>query len=135
MATTSVDGLWSGLDTTTIISQLMAIEKQPQDALKTKQTDANQMVAVYQALNTKFAALSSAAQAISRVADWRAMKATSSSPNVTATATAAASTGSLSFTVTQLSRAGSVATTGTVASTSVVVANGPLLLSKGADVL
>jgi len=135
MPTGSVDGLVSGLDTTTIISQLMAIEKQPQDALKTKQTDANQMVAVYQALNTKFAALGSAAQTISRVADWRAMKATSSSTNVTASATAAASTGSLSFTVTQLSRAGSVATTGTVASTSVVVANGPLLLCRGADVL
>ena len=56
-STSSVDGLVSGLDTTTIISQLMAIEKQPQDALKTKQSDANTMVAVYQALNTKFAAI------------------------------------------------------------------------------
>ena len=135
MATSSVDGLVSGLDTTTIISQLMAIEKQPQNALKTKQSDANTMVAVYQALNTKFAAIQSAAQSISRVADWRVMKASSSSTNVTATATSAASTGSLSFTVEQLSRAGSVASTGTVASTSVVVANGPLLLAQGADVV
>jgi len=134
-STSSVDGLVSGLDTTTIISQLMAIEKQPQDALKTKQSDANTMVSVYQALNTKFDALATAAQAISRVADWKSMKATSSSTNVTATATAAASTGSLSFTVEQLSRAGSVASTGTVASTSVVVANGPLLLARGGDVL
>ena len=134
-STSSVDGLVSGLDTTTIISQLMAIEKQPQDALKTKQSDANTMVAVYQALNTKFSAIQSAAQAISRTADWKAMKATSSSANVTATATSAASTGALSFTVEQLSRAGSIASTGTVASTSVVVANGPLLLARGADVL
>src|SRR5437588_5576309 len=134
-STSSVDGLVSGLDTTTIISQLMAIEKQPQDALKTKQSDANTMVAVYQALNTKFAALQSAAQTISRVADWKAMKASSSSTNVTATATSAASTGALSFTVENLSRAGSVASTGTVVSTSVVVANGPLLLAQGADVL
>ena len=65
--TSSVDGLVSGLDTTTIISQLMSIEKQPQDALKQKQADANTMVSVYQALNTKFAALQSAAQTISRV--------------------------------------------------------------------
>ncbi|HVW35011.1 MAG TPA: flagellar filament capping protein FliD [Acidimicrobiia bacterium] len=132
-STSSVDGLVSGLDTTTIISQLMAIEKQPQDALKTKQSDANTMVAVYQALNTKFAAIQSAANSISRVADWKVMKATSSSSNVTATATSAASTGALSFTVEQLSRAGSVASTGTVASTSVVVANGPLLLARGGD--
>jgi flagellar hook-associated protein 2 len=134
-STSSVDGLVSGLDTTTIITQLMAIEKQPQDALKTKQSDASTMVAVYQALNTKFAAIQSAAQGISRVADWKVMKATSSSGNVTATATSAASTGSLSFTVEQLSRAGSVASNGTVSSTSVVVANGPLLLAQGADVL
>ena len=133
--TSSVDGLVSGLDTTTIISQLMSIEKQPQDALKQKQSDANTMVSVYQALNTKFAALQSAAQSISRVADWQVMKATSSSSNVTATATSAAGTGALSFTVQQLSRAGSVASTGTVASTSVVVANGPVLLAQGADVL
>src|SRR5438270_4998244 len=133
--TSSVDGLVSGLDTTTIISQLMSIEKQPHDALKQKQADANTMVSVYQALNTKFAALQSAAQTISRVADWKVMKASSSSTNVTATATSAASTGALSFTVENLSRAGSVASTGTVASTSVVVANGPLLLAQGADVL
>ena len=33
----SVDGLVSGLDTTTIISQLMQLERQPQSRLKTKQ--------------------------------------------------------------------------------------------------
>src|SRR5438094_10656260 len=96
-STSSVDGLVSGLDTTTIITQLMAIEKQPQDALKRKQSQANTMVSVYQALNTKFAALQSAAQDISRVAGWKVMKATSSSGNVTATATSAASTGALRF--------------------------------------
>jgi flagellar hook-associated protein 2 len=134
-ATSQVNGLVSGLDTSTIISQLMSIEKQPQDALKQKQTDANTMVAVYQQLNTNFSTLQSAAQSLSRVTDWKAMKATSSSANVTVSATSAASTGALSFTVQQLSRAGSVASTGTVASTSVVVASGPVLLAKGADVL
>src|SRR2546422_9486841 len=97
-STSSVDGLVSGLDTTTIISQLMAIEKQPQDALKTKQSDANTMVAVYQALNTKFAAIQRAAQSISRVADWRVMKAPPSGAHVTAPATSAARTASLSLT-------------------------------------
>src|SRR5947209_164747 len=87
----------------------VAAGERPHAALKQKQSDANTMVSVYQALNTKFAALQSAAQSISRVADWQVMKATSSSSNVTATATSAAGTGALSFTVQQLSRAGSVA--------------------------
>ena len=39
MASSSVDGLISGLDTTTIISQLMTIERQPQDQLKSKKND------------------------------------------------------------------------------------------------
>src|SRR5437870_13647007 len=103
-STSSVDGLVSGLDTTTIISQLMAIEKQPQDAPKQKQSDANTMVSVYQALNTKFAALQSAAQSISPVAAWQGLKATSSSSNVTDTATSAAATGALSCPVPRLSR-------------------------------
>ena len=134
-STSSVDGLVSGLDTTSIITQLMAIEKQPQDQLKTKQTNANTLLSVYQALNTKFDALASAAQNLSHVTDWKVLKATSSGTGVSATATSAASSGALSFTVQQLSRAGAVASTGTVASTSVVVASGPVLLSKGADVV
>ncbi len=135
MASSSVDGLISGLDTTTIISQLMTIERQPQDALKSKKNDANTTLSVYQALNTKFASLATAAQTLSRVSDWRVMKASSSSSAVVATATSGARSGVLSFTVQQLSRAGTIASTGTVASTSNVVASGPVLVAKGANVL
>ena len=38
MANTSIGGLVSGLDTATIISQLMQLEAQPQTRLKTKVT-------------------------------------------------------------------------------------------------
>src|SRR5919199_3590270 len=78
MATGSVDGLISGMDTATIISQLMQLERQPQTRLKTQRDTANQALSVYQTLNTKFSALSSAALAASRASDWTAMKATSS---------------------------------------------------------
>lgn len=132
MAGGSVDGLVSGLDTTTIIGQLMSLERQPQSRLKIKKTDANTMVSVYQALNTKFGALATAAQALGRVSDWKVMKASSSGPAVTATATSSARSGALSFTVEQLARAGAVASTGTVASTSNVVASGLVLVAKGA---
>jgi flagellar hook-associated protein 2 len=136
MATGSVDGLISGMDTATIISQLMQLERQPQTRLKTQRDTANQALSVYQTLNTKFSALSSAALAASRASDWTAMKATSSNgAAVTASATSTAQTGTLSFSVQQLSRAGSVASSATVASTTAVVATGPFLVSKGADLL
>ncbi|MDQ1493434.1 MAG: flagellar hook-associated protein 2, partial [Actinomycetota bacterium] len=135
MANSSVDGLVSGLDTSTIISQLMSLEKQPQDRLKTQKTSVSNELAVYQVLNSKFSTLASAAQDLARPAGWKAMKATSSSAGVTATASSTASTGMLSFTVQALSRAGTVASTGTVVSTGAVVAGGPVVVARGADLL
>jgi flagellar hook-associated protein 2 len=133
VANSSVDGLVSGLDTTTIISQLMSLERQPQNRLKTLKTSLSNEIAIYQTLNSKFSTLASKAQELARMAGWRAMKASSSSTAVTATATSTAAAGQLSFTVQQLSRAGSVASTGTVASTAAIVAGGPVVVSRGAD--
>ena len=133
--TSSVSGLASGLDTNSIISQLMSIEQQPQNALKAKKDTDTTTLATYQQLNTLFSNLANAASGLTSVTDWKAMAATSSSTNVTATATTAASAGALSFTVQQLARSGSIASTGTVASTSQIVASGPVLVAKGADVL
>jgi flagellar hook-associated protein 2 len=136
MAIGSVDGLVSGLDTTTIVGQLMALERQPQTRLSSKQSDAKKTLAVYQALNTKMATLSTAAQTVSHAADWRALKASSSATDaVTATATSAAQTGALSFSVQRLSRAGAIASGGTAVATTAVVATGAVLIAKGADIL
>ncbi|HEV8623036.1 MAG TPA: flagellar filament capping protein FliD [Acidimicrobiia bacterium] len=131
MANSSIDGLVSGLDTTTIINQLMSLERQPQNRLKTQKTTISSEIAIYQTLNTKFSALAAKAQELARPAGWAAMKATSSSEAVTATATSTASAGQLSFTVQQLARAGAVASTGTVASTAAIVATGPVSVQVG----
>lgn len=134
MATGSVDGLVSGLDTTTIISQLMSLERQPQTRLKTQKTSLSNQISIYQTLNTKFSTLASKAQELARSAAWRTMKASSSNgAAVTATASAGASAGQLSFSVQRLSRAGAVASTGTVVSTATLVSSGPVVVAKGAD--
>jgi flagellar hook-associated protein 2 len=57
MASSSVDGLVSGLDTSTIISQLMQIERQPQTRLSAKKDAENKTIGIYQALNSRLAAL------------------------------------------------------------------------------
>lgn len=102
MSQMSIDGLVSGLDTTSLTNQLMQVEAAPQRALQAKVTTQQWMLSAYQAINTRFAALSTAADAATRTRDWAAYQATSSNPTVTATATSAASTGEMAFTVTQL---------------------------------
>jgi flagellar hook-associated protein 2 len=130
--TSSVDGLVSGLNTTDIITKLMAAEKAPQDRLLARHTQAKNVVKAYQSLNAKLAALRDASGALAGPAGWAAMKATSSAPGVaTATASAGALGSSLTFTVNRLATASSIISGGSVAATTAVVAGGPLLVSAG----
>jgi flagellar hook-associated protein 2 len=107
-STSSVSGLVSGMDTTSLISQLMQIEAQPQTQLKKQLANTQTDAAAYRDINTSFAALATAAGALTQTATWGLTKASSSDASVTATATAGAATGSLTFSVTQLATAHSV---------------------------
>jgi flagellar hook-associated protein 2 len=113
---TSVSGLVSGLDTSTIISQLMQLEAQPQTALKTTLTSTQTAVTSLQSLNTKFQALLAAAQNIGTSATWGARSATSSDSSVAASATAGALGGSLTFTVNSLATSHSLLTASSTSS-------------------
>src|SRR3954464_14491137 len=95
-------GLASGADYRPLITQLMEIEAQPQTLLKNQLTTAQSQASALRQVNTNFAALASAAKALTVATAWGAAKATSSSSAVTATATTGAATGSLSFSVDQL---------------------------------
>ena len=128
----SIDGLVSGLDTTSLIKQLMAVERQPQARLERRQSQMEKEVSALQGLNTKFAALSTAARELSTATKWNAFKATSSADSVlTVSASSTAQTGTLSFKVTGLAAAHAIVSSGTVASTSTVVAGGPLTITRG----
>ena len=129
-STSSIDGLVSGLNTTDIISKLMSLEAAPQNALKNQKTAANAIIDAYQAVNTKFAALQTAADALNTAAGWQAFKATSSSSAVTATAGSGALSGSLTFTVNQLAKANVILNTTTFSSLTSSYGAAPILLSK-----
>jgi flagellar hook-associated protein 2 len=60
----SVDGLISGMDTTTLITQLLQAEAGPQTALKTRLTATQTAASAYRTVNTTFAAVRAAAQAL-----------------------------------------------------------------------
>ncbi|NJC66351.1 flagellar filament capping protein FliD [Planosporangium flavigriseum] len=100
------------MNTSQVIDQLMQLEARPQTMLKAKVSKENLIVAAYQAVNSKMAALKTAAEAFTAPnaltptnPTWQAVKATSSATSVTATATTGASPVSLTFDVTALAKA------------------------------
>ncbi len=120
MAGMSIGGLISGLDTTTIISQLMQIEALPQTQLKGRVTTANAQVSAYQSINTRLASALAAAQKLAKDETWTATRATASVPSVTASSTPGAVTGAITFDVTSLASAHFTASSVVGAADSVV---------------
>src|SRR5215213_5461896 len=100
----SVDGLVSGMDTTNIISQLMATEAAPQNALKTKLSATQSNASAYRTVNTTILAVTAAADALTSSTLTSARKAsTGGNTTVTASATTSATPGAgVSFSVTSL---------------------------------
>lgn len=100
----SISGLVSGLDTSTLVSQLMQVEAATQTGIKSKLSAEQTNVKSLQELNTAFAALATSAADLAKVTAWNPVSVTSTIAGaattlVTATAGANAVTSPLSFTV------------------------------------
>jgi len=132
-STSSIGGLVSGMDTATIVSQLMQIEAQPQSLLKTKLAATQTDAAAYRDINTAFAALATAAGALTQATSWSPAKASSSATSVTATSTAGAAQGSLTFTVDRLAATHSVMATSTWTNSTDPYGLGSTLTIKSTD--
>jgi flagellar hook-associated protein 2 len=106
-STFSVGGLVSGMDTESIISQLMSIEKRPLDLLKIQQTRHDAQVKAIASLKTAVGSLQTAAAALANRSKINAKVASVNTPSgsptvLTATANADAINGSFQVTVSQL---------------------------------
>ena len=99
MGSSAIDGLISGLDTTSLISNLMKLEAAPQNVLRAKQSTSSTMVSALQSLNSKIASLAETAATLAKPVSWSAWTATSSSTSATAKASATAQPGGVTFTV------------------------------------
>ncbi|WP_380161792.1 flagellar filament capping protein FliD [Kineococcus sp. R86509] len=106
----AVDGLISGLDTTSIIAKLLSVDAAPQTQLKSNVSTAQTKVAALQGVNTRMSALQTAAQNLTKAATWTAAKATSTSDGVAVSASSTAVPGSLNVFVDQLASGRSVMT-------------------------
>ncbi|NUR09861.1 MAG: flagellar filament capping protein FliD [Nocardioidaceae bacterium] len=130
-STSSVSGLVSGLDTTTLISQLMQVEAQPQTLLKNKLSTEKSTLSSLQGLNAKFAALATKAADLAKASAWTPAKATSSSTYATANAASTAAPGTFGFTVKQTATATQLSFSSTPKATDVVAAGGLTLTVHG----
>lgn len=101
----SLDGLSSGLDTTTLIASLMQAEAVPQTLLKNQITTVNNEISAYQSLNAKIASLADLATSTAKPGALDLYKAATSSATVTATAGTGAATGELQVVVSALATA------------------------------
>lgn len=120
---TSVDGLISGLNTSNTISQLMAVERQSQTRLTAKRTENDSLIGTYQSLNSRMLALKDAGQTLRALTGWQISRASSSDITIaTATTSSTAQSGNLTFRVDRLASTHALVSSGTVSSTSAIVA-------------
>lgn len=101
---TAIDGLVSGLDTTSLINSLMQVEAVPQTQLKAKVSSAQNLISALQGLNSQIAGLADLAAKAAKPAALDLFTATSSSTTVTTAVSANASAGQLDVVVGALAR-------------------------------
>ncbi len=100
---TSGVGLFSGIDTQSLIQQLLAVEARPRDLAQQRVLQLQQQQAAYLDINSKLGALRSAAKTFRIDSIFDSMGASSSDTSVlTATASTSATPGSYSFIVDRL---------------------------------
>ncbi|CAM3319028.1 flagellar filament capping protein FliD [Occultella aeris] len=99
MAGFGIDGIISGLDTTSLINALISAEAGPQRILANKRTAAESLITAWQSLNTKIAALTDRAKDVSSGTGLQPRTVTSTEPSVTATAADGAGIGDLTLVV------------------------------------
>ena len=132
MATISSPGLGSGLDVSSIVDQLVAIERRPIDLLTTQKTALQSKLSAFGLLKSY---TTNVEDSVARLADpalWqKTSTGTTDATAVTATSTAAASPGNYSVQVGQLAQAQSLASGAYLANTS-SVGTGTLKIELGA---
>ncbi len=100
----SISGLASGMDTATIIDQLMQLEAAPQNRLKSRVSSEKLVLSSLQALNKTTATLATKAEALAKDTAWTPLTSSSSAAGVGVSTTSSASPRNLTVTVTSVAK-------------------------------
>ena len=111
MSAISFGGLVSGLDTDTILTQLIALERRPINLLDAKQTTYENLLSTFQELNSKLASFQTEAEALNEAEPFQAVTLTSSDETIlTATSSGSTNVGVYTIEVTKLAQAHKIST-------------------------
>jgi flagellar hook-associated protein 2 len=130
MSQMSISGMVSGLDTTSIINQLVQVQANQQTLLQNQQAAVQKTSDAYTQLATYLTSLSTVTSDLENTANWQGTTATSSDSSVTATTTSNVSS-SLTFDVTDIARAHTLISSATYGSLNDIAAGGTLTLTQG----
>lgn len=103
MAVSSI-GIGSGLDVSSIISKMVALEKQPLDGLQTKAQTIQTQISTYGQIKSLTSTLADAAAKLTRDSGWNSLSIKSSNSAVSMTVSGLASTATYDISVQQLAR-------------------------------
>ena len=128
----SISGLATGMDTKSIVSQLMAIERQPETSLVKTQTKMQNQIDVYTPLQTALSSLQTLMSTMNTATSFAAQTSSvSDSSVITSTATSTASPGIHDLAVTNLAKSQRQVSANGFASTSDINFNTGSLTIKG----
>jgi len=105
LGTISVDGVATGLSTSSLLDELVKVVSGPKTQIQNKITSYETLASLYSTLNTRLKSVDTALAAIEDTDDFRSFTATSSDDSMTVTAAGDAIAGSYDVTVTQLAKA------------------------------
>jgi len=135
MAALSIGGLATGIDTTTLISQLMYLERAPERILSAKKKTIQSQVDVFNQIAGALSSLKGIVAGMNTSTGFRGMKVTTGDSSVaTATASSSAFPGSHTVSVTSLARfQRQVADQGYASSTDLNFKTGSIVITGGAN--
>lgn len=129
MAQVSLSGVVSGLDTASIINQLVSVQKNQQTLLKNQQTGAQAAADAYKGLISALTSLGTQAREVATTSSWQGTTGSSSSAGVAVT-TSGTRPASLAFDVTSVAAAHALVSAEHVASLTAKVASGSITLTR-----
>ena len=101
----SVDGIVSGIDTTSLINAMVGVQKAGIDSLKARKRDYERQREAVSGIRSRMESVASAFRAMDTVDEFQAFKVTSSAKSFVATASSGALEGTYTFNVNKLAQA------------------------------
>ncbi len=122
---------FGGIDTSSIVTQLVAIQQQPYNELATQQQNIQSAQTTISSFSSTLSALANAAAALAAPTGFTSMGATSSSSSVAATAQGSPAPGQWNVTVNQIAQEQRTLSNGTASSTTALGLSGNLSIQVG----